>query len=54
MTRKDFQLIANVVKQIDDKDIRTGTAFRFMVELRKTNPAFNASRFLTACEVDHM
>ena len=54
MTRKHFQMIADVVKQIKDTSERHDAAHRFVVELRKTNPAFQASRFLTACNVEHM
>ena len=54
MTRQHFQLIADVVKQIEDNDTRRDIAFKFVVELRRTNSAFNASRFLTACNVEHM
>ena len=49
MSRKDFQLIADVVKQIEDADVRLGTVYKFVVALRATNPRFNKNRFLDAC-----
>lgn len=54
MTRKQFQMIADVVNQIDDKSIRHDTAHKFVIELRKTNAQFQASRFLAACNVEHI
>ena len=49
MTRKDFQLIATVVKTIDDTNTRNTTALNFGVLLRRTNPRFNLVRFVEAC-----
>jgi len=49
MTRKDFELIARIVKTIDDKDIRNATALNFANELKSVNPRFNAMRFVSAC-----
>ena len=49
MTRKDFQLIANVVKTIDDENTRNVTALNFGVLLRRTNDRFNLVRFVAAC-----
>jgi hypothetical protein len=54
MTRKHFQMIADVVKQIEDVSIRHDTAHRFIPKLRAENSQFQASRFLTACNVEHM
>jgi hypothetical protein len=54
MTRKDFQLIADVLKASANaspmnrcviKDIATN----FAVELQKTNPRFDVQRFVKAC-----
>ena len=50
MTRKDFQLIADVVKNIDDADTRAEVALHFGVKLRSTNPRFNLIRFVEACK----
>ena len=56
MTRKDFQLIANVIKatrrsnvvDADDKAIAILTE-SLAIELAKTNPRFNKELFLKAC-----
>ena len=49
MTRKDFQLIADVVKTIEDEKTRNVTALNFGVLLRRTNTRFNLVRFVKAC-----
>tara|TARA_R110002110_G_scaffold309757_1_gene523173 strand:+ start:1144 stop:1347 length:204 start_codon:yes stop_codon:yes gene_type:complete len=49
MTRKDFQLIADVVANIDDSATRDAVALNFGVKLRRTNDRFNMQRFITAC-----
>lgn len=55
MTRKDFELIAEAIKQITANDYpqdRADKAQLFARVLATTNPAFNPSRFLTACGVN--
>jgi len=57
MTKKDFQLIANVLKAHQDGSdadhVVHGLAMSFAIELAKTNPRFNVQRFVKACtEVD--
>ena len=49
MTRKDFQLIANVVKNIDDPKTRHAVAMDFALRLQGENPRFDVSRFVGAC-----
>ena len=49
VTRKDFQLIAEVVKTIDDKDTRQMVALNFAHRLKDTNSLFNVTRFVDAC-----
>ena len=49
MTRKDFQMIADVVKMINDKDTRHTVAMNFAVKLKDVNPRFDISRFVGAC-----
>ena len=49
MTRKDFQMIADVVKMIDDKDTRHTVAMNFAVKLKGVNPRFSVSKFVGAC-----
>jgi DNA-binding ferritin-like protein (Dps family) len=54
MTKKDFELIANAVKELTedyysrDKEI---TAELFARVLATTNPRFDRARFITACGV---
>ena len=50
MTRKDFQMIADVVKMIDDKDTRHTVAMNFAVKLKDVNPRFNMNLFVSACQ----
>ena len=56
MTRKDFQLIADVLKSHiklaapDSKGTVRAIALDFARELQKTNPRFNVQRFVKACE----
>ena len=49
MTRKDFQMIADVVKMIDDKDTRHTVAMNFAVKLKGVNPRCSVSKFVGAC-----
>ena len=54
MTRKDFQLIADVIKgHTDGKSdhVMRGFALSMAVELKKTNSRFDKVRFLEACGV---
>lgn len=54
MTRKDFQLIADVLRNADeiiDADAMEALASMFTARLTETNPAFDRARFLTACGV---
>ena len=53
MTKKDFQLIASVIKAHqdggDNDHVVRGLAMSFAIELAKTNPRFNKRRFVEAC-----
>jgi hypothetical protein len=49
MTRKHFQMIANVVKNIDDPNVRHAVAMEFALKLKDMNPRFDISRFVGAC-----
>ena len=49
MTRKHFQMIANIVKNIEDREARQSVAMDFAHALRDENPRFNVSRFVEAC-----
>jgi len=49
MTRKHFELIASIVKNIENVDTRTQVAMDFAHALRGENPRFNVCRFVEAC-----
>ena len=53
MTKKDFELIASVIKAHQDggdKDtVVRGLALSLSVEFKKVNPRFNRARFIQAC-----
>jgi hypothetical protein len=49
MTRKHFELIAKIVKNIENVDTRTQVAMDFAHALRGENPRFNVCRFVEAC-----
>ena len=53
MTRKDFQLIADVLKASStspmNRCVVQELAVTFASELSKTNPRFNKQRFIEAC-----
>lgn len=53
MTRKDFQLIANVLKASStspmNRCVIQELAVTFAAELAKTNPRFNQQLFIKAC-----
>ena len=56
MTRKDFQLIADVLQEVEGPICSTETrdqiATAFARALRTTNPQFDRERFLRACGVE--
>jgi hypothetical protein len=52
MTRKHFEMIANVVSAIDDMDTRKEVALNFAHSLREENPRFDIFRFIKACGVN--
>jgi len=49
MTRKDFQLIADVIKLHVDSHTGQALALDFAQALLKANPRFDRRRFLSAC-----
>jgi len=49
MTRRDFNLIADVIRQLPPQVSRDALARAFAAELPVTNPNFNRDRFLDAC-----
>ena len=60
MTRKDYQLIAEVIKSgIENwegwnekpEEVLAGTARSLATKLAQDNPRFDRARFLTACGV---
>jgi hypothetical protein len=50
MTRKDFQMIADVVSNIEDSKTRHIVAMDFALKLKAVNPRFDISRFVGACD----
>jgi len=53
MTKKDFQLIADVLKASGtspmNRCVINDLAMNFAVELQKVNPRFDVQRFVKAC-----
>jgi len=49
MTKKHFQLIAQIVSEIEDVVERAKIAVRFSDELKALNPRFDVIRFLDSC-----
>ena len=49
MTRKHFELIANIVKNIEDTNTRHAVTMDFAHALRDENPRFNITQFVRAC-----
>ena len=55
MTKKDFELIAEAIKEITASDYpqdRKDKAQLFASVLATTNPRFDSARFLSACGVN--
>jgi len=50
MTRRDFNLIAGVIRQLPAQVSRDTLARAFAAELLATNRAFDVARFLAACD----
>jgi len=53
MTRQHFQLIADVVKTIEDKAERQSLAMTFVHKLQQTNPNFKHGHFIKACNAEN-
>jgi hypothetical protein len=51
MTKKDFLLIARIIRKVEDSEVRRAIASAFAVELASTNKLFDGVRFLHACGV---
>ena len=51
MTRKDYQLIAEVFARSAGDDLAKLIALNLADKLEQDNPRFNKARFLTACGV---
>ena len=54
MTKKDFQLIADVIRALpywtaEEKKTRKDLTFRFADQLAETNPRFDRDKFIRAC-----
>lgn len=51
MTRKHFELVATIVKNINSEDDRVEAACKFANAFQSENPRFDAQRFFAACNV---
>ena len=50
MTKKDFTLIANVIRDTTaDESVKKELALNFAAEFQKENPRFDVVRFVRAC-----
>ena len=57
MTRKDFQMIADVVAStmaVVKPEARQCLALDFAAQLAKSNPRFDSNRFVKACLVNEL
>ena len=52
MTKKDFEAIAFIVSCIESNEERYRTAVRFYSLLVNSNPRFNITRFIEACDAE--
>jgi hypothetical protein len=52
MTKRDFELIASVVREIDDDATRRQVANAFCARLALLNDRFDNARFLSACKAE--
>ena len=52
MTKKHFIAMAAEIKQIESKKARKAAAVARVKVCQAQNPAFNESRFLTACGIE--
>ena len=50
MTRKDYVLIATIIKEVKDDQTRNQLALDFSIQLKQDNPRFNTQRFIEACQ----
>jgi hypothetical protein len=49
MTKKDYELIASVIRLWTTGETRIHLAFKMSEALKGTNPRFDAERFYAAC-----
>jgi hypothetical protein len=52
MTKKDFEAIAAVLRDVFPTEARESAAFRMADYLKTRNPRFDEGRFLIACDVE--
>ena len=52
MTKRDYELIANVLRYNLPEDTRAAIVWAFIFNLERENPRFNAARFMDACGLD--
>jgi len=54
MSRKDFQLIADILKQHKTSPTARAMALDFVIAFQKVNPRFDKVRFLNACGLEQV
>ena len=54
MTRKDFQLVADILKMHVTSHTAQAMALDFAQAFQKTNPRFDKKRFLDACGLEYV
>ena len=52
MTRQHFQFIAKVLKNLQDREAAFDMAHEFGFHLLATNPLFDESKFIEACQLE--
>lgn len=48
MTKKHFKAVAEIIREIEDFDIRVKVALQFVDLFRSENPRFDQQRFMDA------
>ena len=54
MTKKDFQLVANILKLHTSTHTAQALALDFAQAFHRTNPRFDKKRFLDACGLEYV
>jgi hypothetical protein len=51
MTRKHFRMIAEIISKIENPEERKAMAEKNAIACKKSNPRFDRTKFLEACNV---